>query len=92
MIDWLTFFIRCLVRQKEVLERKVERERLVPPLAALSEKLLGIVRERGRVTVREAAALTGANRNTIKDHLRRLVDGGSLARCGRGRGTWYERA
>ena len=91
LIDWLGFFIRCLMRQKEVLERKIERERLVPPMAPLSEKLLSIVREHGRVTVREAAVLTGANRNTIKDHLRRLVDGGRLTRRGRGRGSWYER-
>ena len=41
--------------------------------------------------MRETAALTGANRNTIKDHLRRLVDGGRLTRRGRGRGTWYEK-
>jgi len=45
----------------------------------------------GRLTVREAVALTGANRNTVKDHLRRLVNSGRLARRGRGRGTWYER-
>ena len=92
LIDWLTFFIRCLVRQKEVLERKVDRERLMPPLAPLSEELVSIVLEHGRVTVREAAALTGANRNTIKDHLKRLVDGGRLTRRGRGKGTWYEKA
>jgi len=91
LIDWLTFFVRCLVRQKEVLERKIERERLMPPLAPLSEKLLSIVLEHGRVTVREGAALTGANRNTVKDHLKRLVDGGRLRRSGRGRGTWYEK-
>jgi Fic family protein len=92
LIDWLTFFVRCLLRQKEVLERKIERERLMPPMAPLSEKLLSIVLEHGRVTVREAAVLTGANRNTIKDHLKRLVDGGRLRRHGRGRGTWYEKA
>ena len=92
LIEWLTFFIRCLVRQKEVLERKIEREKLMAPLAPLSEMLLSIVLEHGRVTVREAAALTGANRNTIKDHLRRLVDSGRLTRHGRGKGTWYERA
>ena len=91
LIEWLTFFVRCLVRQKEVLERKIERERLMSPLAPLSEKLLSIVLEHGRVTVRDAAVLTGANRNTIKDHLKRLVDGGRLRRHGRGRGTWYEK-
>jgi predicted HTH transcriptional regulator len=58
----------------------------------LSEKLLAIVREHGRVTVSHAEALTGANRNTIKDHLKRLVNSGRLVRRGRGRGTWYEKA
>ena len=60
------------------------------PLAPLSEKLLGIVREHGRVTVREAVAITRANRNSIKDHLGKLVGAGWLVRRGRGRGTWYE--
>ncbi|MBN2495456.1 MAG: Fic family protein [Deltaproteobacteria bacterium] len=92
LIDWLTFFVRTLHRQKEVLERKIEQKRLMAPLAPLSEKLLGIVAEHGRVTVREAAVLTKANRNTIKDHLGKLVMAGRLARRGRGRGTWYEKA
>jgi predicted HTH transcriptional regulator len=62
------------------------------PLAPLSEKLLAIVAEHGRVTVRDAEALTKANRNTIKDHLSKLVDAGRLVRRGRSRGTWYEKA
>jgi Fic family protein len=92
LVDWLAFFMQCLVRQKMVLERKLERERAMGPLPRLSDQLLGIVREHGRITVREAAALTGASRNTIKDHLRNLVKAGHLAPRGRGRGTWYERA
>lgn len=92
LIEWITFFVRALHRQKEVLERKVAQERLMAPLSPLSEKLLGIVTEHGRVTVREAAALTEASRNTIKDHLGKLVDAGRLVRRGQGRGTWYEKA
>jgi Fic family protein len=92
LIDWLTFFVRALHRQKEVLDRKVKQEKLMAPLAPLSEKLLGIVREHGRVTVREAAAVTQANRSTIKEHLKQLVNAGRLARRGQGRGTWYEQA
>ena len=92
LIDWLTFFVRALHRQKEVLDRKVKQERLMAPLAPLSEKLLGIVREHGRVTVREATAITAANRSTIKEHLKQLVNAGRLARRGQGRGTWYEKA
>ncbi len=90
--DWLTFFVRCLAKQKEALEQKVNRERLMAPSAPLSEKIMDIVRKHGRVTVREAASLTGANRNTIKDHLKQLLKTGHLTRRGRGRGTWYRRA
>ena len=92
LIDWLTFFVRALHRQKEVLDRKIKQEKLMAPLPPLSEKLLGIVREHGRVTVREAAAITQANRSTIKEHLKQLVNAGRLARHGQGRGTWYEKA
>lgn len=92
LTDWITFFVRALHRQKKGLAQKVEQERFMAPLAPLSEKLLGIVNEHGRVTVREAAALTKANRNTIKDHLGKLVDAGRLVRRGQGRGTWYEKA
>jgi len=90
--DWLTFFLRCLAKQKQVLEQKLKRERLMAPLAPLSEKIMDIARKHGRVTVSQAVALTGANRNTIKDHLKRLVKAGRLARRGQGRGTWYEHA
>jgi len=90
VVAWLRFFLRCLVRQIEVLGRKLETERLMAPLAPLGEALLEIVREHGRVTVRDAVRITGANRNTVKDHLRRLVADGILAARGRGRGTWDE--
>lgn len=89
--DWIAFFLRCLVRQKNALERKLERERLMAPLAPLSAKLMQLVVDHGRVTVRDAVRMTGASRNTIKDHLKRLVGAGHLVQRGRGRGSWYER-
>jgi len=92
LIDWLIFFVRALHQQKEVLHRKIKQEKLMAPLAPLSEKILGIVREHGRVTVREAAAITQANRSTIKEHLKQLVNARRLVRRGQGRGTWYEKA
>ena len=48
-----------------------------------------LARERGRVTVMDAAKATGASRNTVKDHLRALTDEGHLTLHGAGRGTWY---
>lgn len=91
IIDWISFFIGCLAHQIDTLSHQVEKERLMAPLPPLSEKIFGIVREHGRVTVRNAVALTGANRNTVKDHLQSLVASGYLTPRGRGRGTWYEK-
>lgn len=90
---WLEFFLRALQHQKARLEKKIERERLVlGDLPDLSVQILELAREHGRITVAEAAKLTGANRNTIKDHLSTLTDAQHLARHGKGRGTWYSLA
>ncbi len=89
---WLEFFLRCLVQQKDVLARKIERERLVAPMPALDEKLLLLAREQGRLTTALAVRLSGANRNTVKMHLRQLVARGHLVMHGRGKGAWYELA
>ena len=88
---WLVFFLRSLAEQVRRLEKKVEREKLV--LAALPELSLQIVefaREHGRVTIGEAIRLTGASRNTLKQHFRALVERGYLNQHGRGRGVWYD--
>lgn len=77
-------------RQKIHLEKRFERERiLLGSLPEPSPQLLEVCRERGRIDVADAVRLTGANRNTIKDHLVRLTKTGYLARHGAGRGTWY---
>ncbi len=88
---WLVFFLRSLAEQVRRLEKKVERERIV--LATLPELSLQIVefaREHGRVTIGEAIKLTGASRNTLKQHFRNLVEQGHLNQHGSGRGVWYE--
>lgn len=88
---WLVFFLRSIAEQVRRLEGKIEREKLV--LAALPELSLQIVefaRHHGRVTIGEAIKLTGASRNTLKQHFRALVERGHLNQRGRGRGVWYE--
>ena len=88
---WLVFFLRSLAEQVRRLEKKVEREKVV--LAALPELSLQIVefaREHGRITMAEAIRLTGASRNTLKQHFRNLVARAYLKRQGSGRGVWYE--
>ena len=90
---WLTFFLTALRQQQVRLDAKLERERiLLDRLPELSVRLLDLSREHGRLTVAMAVELTGANRNTVKDHLNRLTRAGRLARHGAGRGTWYSLA
>lgn len=87
---WLLFFLRALHQQMKRLEKKVEAEHIV--LAALPELSLRILehaREHGRVTLKEMTILTGASRNTLKEHFRRLVESRQLTMYGKGRGVWY---
>lgn len=87
---WLVFFLRSLAEQVRRLEKKVEREKLVlASLPELSLLIVEMVRERGRTTMGEIVQVTGANRNTIKHHLRHLVERGHLSQQGSGRGVWY---
>jgi Fic family protein len=87
--DWLRFFLTSLKKQKDVLLGKIEREQLLEKLAPLEEKMLAIARERGRITIADAVTLLAANRNTVKLHLRQLVQQGYLEQHGTGKGTWY---
>ncbi len=88
---WLAFFLRSLCEQVRRLEKKVERERIVlAVLPALSLQIVEFSREHGRITMAEAIKLTAANRNTLKQHLRSLVERGHLQQRGSGRGAWYE--
>ena len=88
---WVEYFLRSLAEQVRRLEKKVEREKLVlASLPGLSLQIVEFTREHGRVTMGEAIRLTGASRNTLKQHFRSLVARGSLNRHGSGRGVWYE--
>ncbi len=90
---WLEFFLRALQQQKRHLEKKIERERIIlGNLPELSAQILELARDRGRVTVAEVVKMTGASRNTIKDHLKALVDERHLTPHGAGRGAWYSLA
>lgn len=88
---WVVFFLRSLAEQIRRLEKKVERERIVlAALPGLSLQIVEFTREHGRVTMGDAMRLTGASRNTLKQHLRKLVEHGHLDPHGSGRGAWYE--
>lgn len=90
--SWLVFFLRCLDSQRLALQRKIDRERLMEPLSELSARILTLAKDHGRVNNQFLVAATGTSRNTIKVHVKGLVQANLLEQRGAGRGTWYEPA
>jgi Fic family protein len=87
---WLLFFLRSLAEQVRRLEKKVEREKIVlAALPTLSLQIVEFAREHGRITMAEAIKLTGASRNTLKQHFRDLIERKHIEQHGSGRGVWY---
>jgi predicted HTH transcriptional regulator len=58
-------------------------------LPELSLQIVEFAREHGRVTMMDAIKLTGASRNTLKQHFRDLTGRNHLEQHGSGRGVWY---
>lgn len=87
---WLMFFIRALQQQKRCLAEKVEREKLmIAAFPELAAQIIDEVRKRSRLTIGDMIRATGASRNTLKEHFKRLLEQGYLVRHGRGKATWY---
>ncbi len=87
---WLVFFLSLLQQQKRKLERKVEKEKLMQKsLPELSLNIMSLAENHSSITVSDVVNATGANRNTIKRHLQKLVSTGSLQKQGTGKGTRY---
>ncbi len=88
---WLLYFLHSLSEQVRRLEQKLERERIVrAAMPDLQLRIVEFAREHGRVTIGGAIRLTGASRNTLKQHCRVLVERGTLGMHGSGRGVWYD--
>lgn len=87
---WILFFLKCLNKQKEVLENKILEEKMIYyQLPKLSEKILKFVQIHSKLKISELEKLTKINRNTLKKHLDKLVKTGNLIKHGKGRATWY---
>lgn len=87
---WLTFFLNALQQQKARLAIKVEREKMVLiQLPELAVEILDFARDHGRVSMGEIIKITGASRNTLKEHFKNLVVKNHLVQHGAGKGTWY---
>ena len=87
---WIIFFLRAMQQQMKRLAIKVEREKIVlSNLPELSLQIVEHARAHGRVTIGEMIQLTGASRNTLKEHFRALTEKNHLLLHGGGRTTWY---
>jgi Fic family protein len=87
---WLVFFLKTMAKQKGNLAAKVKEEQsLRASLPALSRQILELVKMRSEITVKEIEDSTGANRNTIKVHVKKLAEQHYLAQVGKGRGARY---
>jgi Fic family protein len=88
--DWILFFLESLKKQVAVLESKIEFEKVITQLPPLSQEIVQIARQQGKVTVRDAHKITGVSRNTIKAHIVELVRKDRLKMVGKGKGAWYK--
>ena len=87
---WLAFFLKTMAKQKDNLAEKMKEEQaLRASLPALSRQILELVKMRGEITVKEIEESTGANRNTIKVHVKKLAEQQYLQQVGQGRGARY---
>ena len=74
------FFLKTMAKQKDNLAAKVKEEQaLRASLPALSRQILELAKTRGEITVKEIEDSTGANRNTIKVHVKKLAEQHYLA-------------
>jgi Fic family protein len=89
---WLLFFLGMLDGHRERVETKVALELQARTFPPLQREILETVREHGSVDAALLLEATGANRNTLKDNLRRMVRRGLLEKTGQRRGTRYQLA
>ena len=87
--EWLTFFLKSMQKQKVSLEAKMKDELAATKMPRLSAQIIELIKSRGSTSLGEAAAVLGANRNTMKVHFRNLVNDGHLEKEGVGRGMRY---
>jgi Fic family protein len=87
---WLVFFLKTMAKQKDNLAAKVKEEQaLRASLPALSRQILEMAKTRSEISVKDIEDATGANRGTIKDHVKKLAQLQYLQQVGKGRGARY---
>ena len=86
---WLDAIVELLIQVGRHAEAGWSQSQSLAARSALQEAILAIAHRQGRVTAGDVLRSTGANRNTVKDNLTRLVEQGILNKQGHKRGTIY---
>jgi Fic family protein len=92
LTPWLDYFGDVLDRHRARAEANLRGTGAEDDLSPLQHAILTAVREHGTVDAGLLLRETGANRNTLKDNLRRMVDRGVLERSGQRRTARYRLA
>ena len=87
--SWILFFLNAFNAQKEMLSRKIAREKIFIKLSGLSRQIIDLVKDHRELSISEIESITKANRNTIKKKLQELVKDKHLITQGQGKGTRY---
>jgi Fic family protein len=86
---WLLYFLRSIRQQIARLQSRLDANR--PMLSPVARQLAALFETRETLSNREAAALTGSNRSTLKAKFAELVAAGVIEAHGKGRGVFYAR-
>ena len=72
---WIVFFLDCLVKQKNTLRNKINAELILvkSDISSLSQTIISLLKDHGKLFIGEIVTLTQANRNTIKANLKVLT-------------------
>ena len=89
LVKWIEFFLECLCKQKNTLIKKLEKEKALISLPKLSEQIILTLKNHGKLSLSEIVKVVGANRNTVKAHLFKLIEIKQLRKEGTGKGTVY---
>jgi Fic family protein len=94
IIDWLKYFLKILTKQKDILQQRIEQETnlAIGKLSPLSTQIIQIINQQQQATISDIVALSTFNRNTVKKHLKELVEKKMVRQHGTGKGTWYSPA
>jgi Fic family protein len=86
---WSLFFLEVLKTHCGRVADLVAEERQATRFSPLQRAIVDTIRHHGTAEAGLLLRTTGANRNTLKDNLRRLVEKGVLEKMGQRRGTRY---